>query len=118
MANKKQPFSWILRRDAIAAADSFLSYIVPSGYLYCVQRVAFEDETTLVTDVRFYVSTPGRDFVIAEKDTLAADTLYVYDEPFYMVEGARLKVAVTGATGGDKLVAYVAGWYQQQPIEL
>ena len=113
MASKKQPFSWILSKDALAAIDSLLSETVKPGYLYCVQRVVIEDETTAYTDVRIAVRDGGRDVLIAEQDNPAVDTLYWYDQSFYMREGQRLAVLFTGLTAGDDIKAYVTGWYQE-----
>jgi hypothetical protein len=112
MAARKVPFSWILSKDAIAATDTLTSEIVKPGYLYCVQRVVIENETTAYTDCRVAVRSGGRDVLIAEQDAPAADTLYWYDQSFYMTESQRLAVLFTGLTAGDGIKAYVTGWYQ------
>lgn len=113
MANKKTPFSWILSKDALAATDTLLSEIVRVGYLYCIQRVVIENETSGFTDVRIAIRAGGRDVLIYEKDTGLVDTLYLYDVGFYMTEGQRLAVLFTGLTAGDDIKAYVTGWYQE-----
>jgi len=112
MAGKKVPFSWILGKDAAAAADALLSEQVKPGYLYCVQHVAFENATNASTRMRIAVRAGARDVLIAEEKTLSAATLYFYDVPFYIAEGERLAVLLTGLTGGDDLMCYVTGWYQ------
>lgn len=109
---KKRPFSWILAKDAIAATDELLSEMVKAGYLYCVQHVTFENETNASTRMRVAVRAGARNVLLGEEKTLTAATLYWYDVPFYMGEGERLAVMVTGVTIADDIKAYVTGWYQ------
>jgi len=112
MAVKKTPFSWILGKDAAAAADELLSELVKPGYLYCVQHVSFRNKTSATTRMTVAIRAGGRQVDIAEEDTLTAAKLYWYDVPFYVSEGERLAVTLTGLTGGDDLLVYATGWYQ------
>lgn len=112
MAVKKTPFSWILGKDAAAATDELVSQVVRPGQLYCVQHASFRNKTSATTRLTIVVRSGAREVEIGEEDTLTAAKLYWYDVPFYLTEGERLVMKLTGLTGGDDLMGYVAGWYQ------
>ncbi len=113
MSNKKEPFYEPQRKTASATTENIDLGRVPSGWLYCYQRVAVEDETSGVDKIRVSTMLNEQVFEHTEQITATAAKLYWYDEPIYVKEGDYLRVTFTGMTTGDTLAVYASGWKQK-----
>lgn len=111
MGHKKYPFDLVHTKAAAAGSNDVEMDQVGSGLLYCVQRIIVENETHGSEDVRILKAGAGSEIPVAEKDTLAAATLFVVDEPFYLHEEQRLVARFTDCQADDRLVMYLLGWY-------
>lgn len=112
MAQKKQPFDLELTLDAADGANDLRMDRVPVGFLFCIQHVTVENETTAYTNLRLIKARPGREFPLEEQDSPEAATLYWMADDFYLVPGQYLLARLTGCTAGDKLRVYITGWLQ------
>jgi len=113
MAQKKQPFDVTLTLTAAAGSNDVRMARVDAGWLYCLQRIAVENQTSVSTDVRLLVAGGGEEVLIAEQDTPLAATLYWIADPAYISEGRYLLARFSGCTAGDLLKVYLTGWKQK-----
>ena len=113
MAQKKQPFDLVLSKTAVAGSNDLRTEQVKPGWLWCVQRVAVENQTTLYTDLRILKAGRGAEFLLAEEDNPSAATLYWVDTPVYLMEGQYLVARLSGCTLSDVLKVYLTGWKAQ-----
>lgn len=112
MAQKKQPFDLSLTADADAGSNDVKMDRVPSGWLYCIQHTAVENETTDFTDFRIMKGGVGGEFLLEEQELPEGGVLYWTNEGYYLHEGQYLLVRFTGCSAGDKLRVYLTGWRQ------
>lgn len=117
MAQKKQPFDLVLTKTATAGSNDVEMERVPSGWLYCLQRIATENQTSPGTDIRLMMAGGGEEVLVAEQDTPLADTLYWITDPVYIGEGKFLIARFSGCTASDLLKCYIMGW-RQRSLEL
>ena len=110
---QKYPFHFVLSAKAAAGSNDLAQEQIPDGRLYCIQRVAVENETTAYTDLRILIAGGGEEFLLVEEDNLTAATLYWMDEPAYLREGQYLVCRLSGCTANDVLKAYITGWWQE-----
>lgn len=113
MGQKKYPFDWTLSKVATTGTNNVETDPVRERRLYCLQRVAVENQTTAYTDLRILKGGGGEEIVIQEEDTPLAATLYWTDEPIYLTEGQYLIARLTGCTASDVIKVYVSGWYRE-----
>jgi len=113
MAQKKQPFDLVLTKDAAAGNNDVRMDPIPPGWLYCVQHLAVENETTAFTSLRVIKGGRGGEFLLEEHVTCLADRLYWMEAPVYFTEGQYPLVRFVGCTAGDRLRVYVTGWRQE-----
>lgn len=111
MAQKKRPFDLPLTKTAAAGSNDVVTDPVRSGRLFCIQRVAIENETSPCTDVRLIKGGSAGEIVLEEEDTPQAAVLYWTANPFYLTEGQYLIVRFAGCTASDVLRVYVCGWW-------
>lgn len=113
MGQKKYPFDWVLSKVATAGTNDVKTDPVRPGRLYCLQRVAVENESTAYTDLRILKGGGGQEIVVQEEDTPLADTLYWTSCPMYLTEGQHLIARLTGCTASDVIRVYVSGWWKE-----
>ena len=113
MGQKKHPFDRVLSARASTGSNDLQMDEIKSGRLYCIQRVSVENETSAATDVRLMKGGPGGEFLLEEKDTLSAATLYWTSEAFYLTEGQYLLARFSGCTADDVLKVYITGWWKE-----
>lgn len=112
MGQKKFPFDLTLSAKASAGSNDVQMDEIQSGRLYCIQRVAVENETSATTDLRLMKAGTGGELLLEEEDTLAAATLYFTTDPFYLTEGQYLLARFSGCTADDILKVYITGWWR------
>ncbi len=110
MARKKQPFDDVLTLVASDGSNDIATKQVPPGELWCVQRVAVENETTAYTDLRLLKAGRAAEFLLVEEDNPEVATLYWIDTPVYLMEGQYLVARLSGCTANDVLKMYLTGW--------
>ena len=109
---QKHPFHLVLSVKAAAGSNDLKQDEVPDGQLYCVQRVAVENETTAYTDLRILATGGAKEFLLVEEDSPQAATLYWTTDPVYLREGQYIVCRLSGCTANDVLKAYLTGWWQ------
>lgn len=110
MAQKKQPFDLVLTKTAVAGSNDVSMDPVAPGWLWCIQRVAVENETTAYTDLRLLKAGRAADLLLVEEDSPAAATLYWINKPVYLMEMQYLVARLSGCTVGDVIKVYLTGW--------
>ena len=115
MARNKWPFETVLTKSASSGSNDVAMERVSPGWLFCLQRIAAENQTSPGTDLRFLVAGGGEEVLLAEQDTPLAATLYWITDPAYLSEGRYLIARFTGCTASDLLKVYVTGWKQKSP---
>lgn len=116
MAQKKQPFDLVLTKQASVGSNDIATDRVKPGWLWCVQRITAENQTSPFTDLRLLVAGGGEELLVAEQDTPLAATIYWISEPVYITEHRYLIARFTGCTASDLLKLYITGWKQQSLI--
>jgi hypothetical protein len=114
MAQRRQLFDDILSVDAVAGSNDLESERVESGWEWCVQHLAVENETSNFTDFRVLKERAGSEYLLEEQDSPLADVLYWSGEEYYLSDGQRLVVRFTGCTAGDRLRVYLSGWRRER----
>lgn len=110
MAQKKQPFDDVLTLSASAGSNDLRTEQVEPGWLWCVQHVGVENETTAYTDLRLLKAGRAAELLLAEEDNPEAATLYWIDTPVYLMEGQYLVARFTGCTVDDVCKLHITGW--------
>ena len=92
---------------------TLLSEYVESGKIYCIQQVAWEIDAVLSggnTRARLYIEGHGYKHFIEEQQNPAADNLYTYDDPIWLIPRERLAIefdhAANNATAEMDLTGY------------
>ena len=70
MADKKRPFDLRLSSDAASGSNDVQMDRVKPGRLYCIQHIAFENETTDFTEARIMKAGQGGEFLLEEEEVL------------------------------------------------
>lgn len=87
-----------LRSKIVATANeltTLYSEFVEFGKLFCIQQVAWEIDAALSggeTRARLYIEGHGYKHNIEEQQDPAADNLYTYDDPIWLIPRERLAV--------------------------
>lgn len=113
MAQKKQPFDLVLSKTAASGSNDTQSEPAESGELWCIQRLAAENQTTDFTELRILKTGGAGELLLAEQTGGLAATLYWVDQPFYLTEGQYIVARFTGCTASDILKVYLTGWKTQ-----
>lgn len=96
-----------------AAYDELSFGPVKPGRLYFAERIAWEDENNIATDIKLYIKVAGYEHYLEEETTPVAGTLYRVRFQGYIHEGELLVVRFTGATAADVLLAFITGrWWE------
>ncbi len=86
-------------KDTFASAElqTLYSERVNHDKIHCIQHVAWEiDKATSGgnTRVRLYIAGHGYKHDLAEQDAPAADKLYWYKDPIWLIPGERLAIDI------------------------
>lgn len=112
---KKQPFDLVLTKSASSGSNDVRTDQVKPGWLWCVQHVGVENETSEYTDLRLIKAGRGSEVLLEEADSPQAATLYWMDDDTYLMESQYLVARLSGCTDGDVLKVYISGWMSPTP---
>lgn len=101
---------------ASAGLQTLYSDYVEQGKIYCVQQVAWEiDKATFGgnTRARLYIDGHGYEHNIEEQDAPAADTLYTFQEPLWLIPGERLAIDIDQAQADTTAEMCLTGYWTE-----
>ncbi len=110
MGHKKNPFDDVLTLKASAGSNDLRTEQVKPGWLWCIQRVGVENETTAYTDLRILKAGRAAELPLEEQDSPQAATLYWMTNAVYLMEGQYVVARLSGCTADAVLKAYITGW--------
>ena len=90
--------------------DYVKSSIVPPGEIWCLQGIAYENETTAGGTFRRYIEGHGYNHYIAEHQSPGAAELIFSDQILYLLPGERLVIRQASCTANDVLALYAHGY--------
>jgi len=102
-----------IREVTIAAGGTYdyvKSEIVPAGEIWCLQGIAYENETGARGTFRRYIEGHGYNHYIAEHEAPGAGELIFTDQILYLLPGERLVIRQASAAPGDVIVLYAHGY--------
>ena len=108
---KKMPLR--IRERSIAAGGTYdyvKSEIVPPGEIWCLQGIAYENETGARGTFRRYIEGHGYDHFLAEHTSPGAAELIHTDKVIYLTPGERLTIRQASCTASDALALYAHGY--------
>jgi len=104
-----------IRRVAKATGGTYdyvKSKTVPPGEIWCLQGIAYENETGARGTFRRYIEGHGYNHYLAEHQSPGAGELIFTDEIIYLLPGERLVVRQATCTADDILALYCHGYMQ------
>ena len=108
---KKQPLR--IREKVVATGGTYdyvKSEIVPPGQIWCLQNVAYENETGARGTFRRYIEGHGYNHYVAELQGPGAAELIHTNDIVYLIPGERLAIRQTTCTAADVLSLYAHGY--------
>ena len=102
-----------IREVTVVAADG-TAYVksdtVPPGEIWCLQGIAYENETGARGTFRRYIEGHGYNHYVAEHTSPGAAELIFTDRILYLLPGERLVIRQASCTAGDVLALYMHGY--------
>ena len=86
------------------------SDIVPHDEIWCLQGIAYENETGARGTFRRYIEGHGYNHYIAEHQSPGAAELVFTDQILYLLPGERLVIRQASCTASDVLALYGHGY--------
>lgn len=99
-----------------AKLQTLYSEYVEPGKIYCIQQTAWEIDKATVngnTRVRLYIDGHGYKHNIEEQDAPAADTLYTYPDPIWLVPRERLAIDIDQADTNTTAQMLLTGYWTE-----
>ena len=90
--------------------DYVKSPIVPPGEIWCLQGIAYENETGARGSFRRYIEGHGYEHYIVEHPCPGAAELIFAEQVLYLIPGERLVVRQAGCAASDVLALYAHGY--------
>jgi len=90
--------------------DYVKSQVVPPGEIWCLQGIAYENETGARGTFRRYIEGHGYNHYIAEHEAPGAGELIFTDQILYLIPGERLVIRQEAAVAGDVIQLYGHGY--------
>lgn len=84
--------------------------VVPPGEIWCLQGIAYENETGARGTFRRYIEGHGYNHYVAEHQNPEAGSLIFTDKLIYLLPGERLTIRQASCTAGDVLALYIHGY--------
>jgi len=110
MADKRPIRIREVTRASGGTFDYVQSKIVPPGEIWCLQGIAYENETGARGTFRRYIEGHGYNHYLAEDTSPGAGELIFTDKILYLLPGERLVIRQASCTSGDVLSLYVHGY--------
>jgi len=102
---------------ASAALQTLYSELVKNGKICCFQQIAWEiDKATSGgnTRCRLYIDGHGYKHNIEEQDAPAANELYTYSDPIWLIPGERLALDIDQAQASTTAEMILTGYWTEQ----
>lgn len=102
-----------IRERVIATGGTYdyvKSAIVPPGEIWCLQGIAYENETAARGTFRRYIEGHGYDHFVAEHQAPGAAELIFTDKEIYLLPGERLTIRQATCTAADVIALYAHGY--------
>ena len=102
-----------IRKSTVVVATDFeyvKSDIVPPGEIWCLQNIAYENETGERGTFRRYIEGHGYNHYLAEKENPRAGELIFTDDVVYLLPGERLTIRQASCIAADVLALYACGY--------
>ena len=102
-----------IREVAKAAGDTYdyvKSDIVPPGEIWCLQGIAYENETGARGAFRRYIEGHGYNHYIAEHASPGLGELIFTDKILYLLPSERLTIRQASCSASDVLALYIHGY--------
>ena len=113
MAGKKLPLVSVTRVTLTSATQNISLLSVEPGWLYCIQRAAFVNETTAASKCVVYATFSGKNLRLKTLTTTAVNCPDVDADPFYLVENQVLGATMITAGVSDVVEIVLLGWKQR-----
>ncbi len=101
-------------REHAKASNGTLDYIkteiVPPGEIWCLQGIAYENETGARGTFRRYIEGHGYNHYLSEHTSPGAAELIFTDKLLYLLPGERLTIRQASCTANDILSLYIHGY--------
>lgn len=101
-------------RESIKASGGTYDYVksdtVPPGEIWCLQGIAYENETGARGTMRRYIEGHGYEHYLAEHTAPGAAELIFTDKIVYLMPGERLVVRQATCVAADVLSLYAHGY--------
>lgn len=110
MANK---YPIRIREHAVAAGGTYdyvKSSVVPPGEIWCLQNMAYENETGARGTFRRYLEGHGYNHYVSETPVPGSAELITTSDIVYLLPGERLVVRQASCTASDVLSLYAHGY--------
>jgi hypothetical protein len=102
-----------IREGKKASGDTY-DYVksdqVPPGEIWCLQGIAYENETGARGTFRRYIEGHGYNHYLGEKTSPGKGELIFTNKIVYLIPGERLVVRQASCTSGDILALYAHGY--------
>lgn len=102
-----------IRENAKASGGTYdyvKSETVPPDEIWCLQGIAFENETGARGTFRRYIEGHGYNHYVAEHQSPGAAELIFTDKILYLLPGERLVIRQASCTANDILALYAHGY--------
>lgn len=102
-----------IRKRAVASGGTYdyvKSEIVPPGEIWCLQNIAYENETGARGTFRRYLEGHGYDHFVAEHPSPGAAELIFTNHIVYLLPGERLTVRQASCVANDMVALYAHGY--------
>ncbi len=108
---EKMPIRIRERKVVVATDFEYVkSDIVPPGEIWCLQGIAYENETGARGTFRRYIEGHGYNHYLTEHQSPGLAELIFTDEELYLIPGERLVIRQASCTAGDVLALYAHGY--------
>lgn len=102
-----------IRRVAKATGGTYdyvKTKVVPSDEIWCLQGIAYENETGARGTMRRLIEGHGYEHFLAEQTSPGAGELIFTDKIVYLLPGERLAIRQASCTADDVLALYIHGY--------
>jgi len=102
-----------IRKSVVATETATLyvkSDIVPPGEIWCLQNIAYENETAARGTFRRYIEGHGYNHYLAELQGPGAAELVHTSDIVFLIPGERLTIRQASCTASDVLALYAHGY--------
>jgi len=108
---EKMPIRIRVREIYAAGTYAYVkSGIVPAGEIWCLQNIAYENETGARGTFRRYLEGHGYEHYVAEHPSPGAAELIFSDDIIYLLPGERLTIRQASPVASDTLALYAHGY--------